>query len=213
MSEHIKSMGLPIKEWSEEDENGLVKYAEVTAFGNTTHTLVDRGNYPQDKFLPNWSQNPLDKHFKNSLWLHLKDTGLKRIDHLAMNQLTGTSKAVSQWYNNILNFKRFWSNDDTIINTDHSGLRAIFMINDDNENVKLTINEPIAGAHKSQIQEFLDYHNGPGVQHVAFSTDDICDSIMQLKSRGKFNLCLKRIFFGTIFSYRSRISRDAVYLL
>lgn len=59
------------------------------------------------------------------------------------------------------------------------------MVNDDNERIKLTINEPIDGSFKSQIQEFIDYHRGPGVQHIAFGTQDICESIIQLKDRGK----------------------------
>lgn len=184
ISDRIKKFGVPIREWTEEDSHGLVKYAQVLAFGDTTHTLVERNNYPGTEFLPNWRQNPLESHLTNSVWCQLPDTGLKRIDHLAMNQLNGTGKQVGQWYNQMLNFKRFWSNDDTIINTDSSGLRAIFMINGDDETVKLTINEPISGSHKSQIQEFLDYHQGPGVQHIAFHTDDICESVMQLENRG-----------------------------
>lgn len=88
-------------------------------------------------------------------------------------------------YNDTLRFDRFWSKDDTVINTDSSGLRAIFMVNDrTTERIKLTINEPIDGRQKSQIQEFLDYHRGPGVQHVAFHTDNICESIVRLKDRG-----------------------------
>ena len=87
-------------------------------------------------------------------------------------------------YIDTLKFKRFWSKDDTVINTDNSGLRAIFIVNDESEKIKMTVNEPISGTHKSQIQEFLDYHRGPGVQHVAFHTSDISESIIKLKDRG-----------------------------
>ena len=96
-----------------------------------------------------------------------------------------------------LQFKRFWSKDDTVVNSVHSGLRSIFMVNDDNERIKLTINEPIDGSFKSQIQEFIDYHRGPGVQHIAFGTPDICESIAQLKDRGR---CTRTIFYGLNYS-------------
>ncbi|UXI22652.1 hypothetical protein NH340_JMT08595 [Sarcoptes scabiei] len=183
-SKRIQSLGLPMKQWSEEDDYGQVNYLQLKAFGNTTHTLVERKDYPIARFLPKWESNPLQNHLEKSVWAKLPNTGLKKIDHLAMNQLTGTGKGVAEWYRNTLNFERFWSNDDTIINTDNSGLRAVFMINDQNETIKLTINEPISGSHKSQIQEFLDYHQGPGVQHMAFYTDDICESIINLRDRG-----------------------------
>lgn len=97
MTEHIRSRGIPVKEWTEEDKNGLVRYAQVTAFGNTTHTLIERNNYPENKFLPNWTANPLQNHLHNSLWSRLPSPGLTTIDHLAMNQLTGTMKTVGQW--------------------------------------------------------------------------------------------------------------------
>lgn len=184
LSKHIRSLGVPLEEWSEADGNGEVRYARVKAFGSTTHTLIERNAYPRDCFLPKWSQNPLDELLAKSLWGRLPPTGLKRIDHLALNQLTGTMNQWAEWYQRTLCFDRFWSKDETVINTPNSGLRSVFMINDKNEDIKLTINEPIQGVHKSQIQEFLDYHRGPGVQHIAFSTDDITDTIAKLKDRG-----------------------------
>ncbi|KAJ6225288.1 hypothetical protein RDWZM_003833 [Blomia tropicalis] len=184
MTEKIRSLSIPIKEWTEEDQDGSVSYAQILAFGSTTHTLIQRNNYPDKHFLPNWRANPLRDNLINSVWSRLPASGLERIDHLAMNQISGTMNKVAQWYADTLQFKRFWSNDDTIINSKNSGLRATFMVNDDNEQIKLTINEPIDGSFKSQIQEFIDYHRGPGVQHIAFSTPNICESIIQLKDRG-----------------------------
>lgn len=183
-TKHIRSLSIPVKEWSEEDQNGTVRYARVNAYGSTTHTLVERNNYPGDKFLPNWGCNPLRDSLSGSIWSRLPPTGLQKIDHLALNQISGTMKQIVQWYMETLKFKRFWSKDDTVVNSEHSGLRSIFMVNDDNECIKLTINEPIDGSFKSQIQEFIDYHRGPGVQHIAFGTQDICESIIQLKDRG-----------------------------
>lgn len=154
-----------------------------------------------DRFLPRWTTNPLSEHYSSSLFSKLPPTLLQNIDHLAMNQVTGTMNNVASWYSETLLFKRFWSKDDTIINSGHSGLKSIFMINDDNEKVKLTINEPIHGSHKSQIQEFLDYHQGPGVQHVAFNTENIEESIIQLKDRGKFHQKSSILFLFQHFLY------------
>lgn len=179
-------MGIDVKEWVDEDNHGKVKYAKLNAFGNTSHTLIERANYPQERFLPKWDQSPLNDSLEKSVWSHLPPVGLQRIDHLALNQYTGTMNKVAQWYQDTLRFKRFWSKDETVINTENSGLRSVFLVNDESERIKLTINEPIQGTRKSQIQEFLDYHNGPGVQHIAFHTDDIVESIKELKKRGTF---------------------------
>lgn len=86
-----------LDEWAEEDQNGLVRYARVRTFGDTTHTLVERNGYPADRFLPRWNANPLETSLGGSLWSRLPDTGLQRIDHLALNQLTGTMKQWAQW--------------------------------------------------------------------------------------------------------------------
>lgn len=94
---HIKSLGIALEEWAEEDSNGLVRYAQLPAFGNTTHTLVERNNYPKEMFLPNWSLNPLEETVEKTLWSRLPQPGLDFIDHLALNQLAGTMKTWAQW--------------------------------------------------------------------------------------------------------------------
>lgn len=96
-TKHIRSLSIPVKEWSEEDQNGTVRYARVNAYGSTTHTLVERNNYPGDKFLPNWGCNPLRDSLSGSIWSRLPPTGLQKIDHLALNQISGTMKQIVQW--------------------------------------------------------------------------------------------------------------------
>lgn len=96
-SKHIRSQSIPIKEWSEEDQNGIVRYARVNAYGSTTHTLVERNGYPGDMFLPNWGSNPLRDSLQGSIWSRLPDTGLQKIDHLALNQVSGTMKQIVKW--------------------------------------------------------------------------------------------------------------------
>lgn len=89
----------------------------------------------------------------------------------------------SNFYIDKLFFHRFWSVDDSQIHTEYSALRSI-VVTDWNENVKMPINEPAKGKRKSQIQEYVDYYNGSGVQHIALNTTDIIGAIKALKSRG-----------------------------
>jgi len=97
LTKHIRSLSIPVNEWTEEDQNGVVRYARVKAYGDTTHTLVERNGYPGEQFLPNWSSNPLRDNLTRSVWSRLPATGLQRIDHLALNQLTGTMQQVVKW--------------------------------------------------------------------------------------------------------------------
>lgn len=91
-------------------------------------------------------------------------------------------KAV-QFYENTLGFHRFWSVDDSIMHTEFSSLRSI-VVADYDENVKMPINEPANGKRKSQIQEYVDYYNGAGVQHIALNTGDVVQTVENMRKRG-----------------------------
>jgi 4-hydroxyphenylpyruvate dioxygenase len=116
-----------------------------------------------------------------SINLILPQVRLHAIDHIVTN--TGNMETIVQWYERILKFKRFWSVDETQIHTKYSALRSIVMTDDD-ENIKMPINEPAHGLRKSQIQEYLEYNQGDGIQHVALSTNNIIDAVASLKKRG-----------------------------
>jgi len=90
---------------------------------------------------------------------------------------------VVEWYEKMLGFHRFWSVDDKTIHTEYSSLRSI-VVTDEKEAVKMPMNEPAPGKKKSQIQEYVEYHGGAGVQHVALNTKDIITSVSQLRARG-----------------------------
>jgi 4-hydroxyphenylpyruvate dioxygenase len=90
---------------------------------------------------------------------------------------------VTQWYENVLQFHRFWSVDDSVIHTKYSSLRSIVVTNFE-ETIKMPINEPAPGIRKSQIQEYVDYNGGAGVQHIALKTEDIIKSVTNLRARG-----------------------------
>lgn len=163
--------------WEEADENGIVRFATLQTYGDTLHTLVDRKNY-NGPFLPGYKASPSD-----ALLSLLPPGKLNFIDHVVGNQPDLQMEAVAKWYEHVLQFHRFWSVDDSQIHTEYSSLRSIVMSNYE-ETVKMPINEPASGKKKSQIQEYVDYYGGAGVQHIALNTDDIVGAIRNLRARG-----------------------------
>jgi 4-hydroxyphenylpyruvate dioxygenase len=164
--------------WEEKDESGSVRFAVIQTYGDTTHTFIERGNY-NGVFLPGYSK-PL---FADPLLAKLPVTNLRFIDHVVGNQPDLQMEDVAKWYETTLMFHRFWSVDDSQIHTEYSALRSIVMANWD-ETIKMPINEPAPGKRKSQIQEYVDYYGGAGVQHVALNTVDIISAVKGMKERG-----------------------------
>ena len=156
------------------DDRGETIIATIKAFGDTNHTFVQRDNY-KGVFLPGYVV------FENNL---IADpTGLIHIDHVVGNQPNGEMQTVCDFYEKVFGWHRFWSADDKDISTDYSALRSIVMANE-NEIIKMPINEPAKGLRKSQIQEFIDYYNSPGIQHIAMSTKDIIETVTKLRDKG-----------------------------
>ncbi|XP_027005736.2 4-hydroxyphenylpyruvate dioxygenase [Tachysurus fulvidraco] len=161
-----------------EDEFGSVKLAVLQTYGDTTHTLVERNGYT-GLFLPGF-HTPL---FRDPLLDQLPCGHLDFIDHVVGNQPDNEMLNVVEWYQKNLLFHRFWSVDDKQLQTEFSALRSIVVANYE-ETVKMPINEPAIGKRKSQIQEYVEYYDGPGVQHIAMNTSDIIKAIRNLKERG-----------------------------
>lgn len=105
------------------------------------------------------------------------------VDHIVGNMGVGDMEPTVKWYESMLDFHRFWSVDDSIMHTEYSALNSI-VVADFDENIKMPINEPAKGKKKSQIQEYVDYYAGAGVQHIALNTKDIIDTITKLRKRG-----------------------------
>ena len=105
------------------------------------------------------------------------------MDHIVGNQPDLEMESACQFYEKCLDFHRFWSVDDKILHTDYSSLRSI-VVTDYDENVKMPINEPAQGKKKSQIQEYVDYYHGPGVQHIALKTNKIIETVEDMRNRG-----------------------------
>ncbi len=160
------------------DEHGSVIVSAVKTYGDTIHTFVQRVDY-KGPFLPGFNKH----HSTEALNKHLPTPGLQFMDHCVGNQPDGEMEPAASWYEKMLDFHRFWSVDDKMLHTEYSALRSV-VVADFDENVKMPINEPANGRRKSQIQEYVDYYGGPGVQHIAMRTDDILTTVTRMKERG-----------------------------
>jgi len=123
--------------------------------------------------------------------------GLKFIDHIVGNQPDKKMMDAAEWYHKHLNFHRFWSVDDKTLHTQYSSLRSIVMA-DWHETIKMPINEPAKGKRVSQIQEYVNYHGGPGVQHIAMNTPDILASVQALRERGMKFLTVPAAYYDDL---------------
>ncbi len=157
---------------SESDEFGSVRLAAIRTYGDTIHTLLNRDEY-RGHFLPGFREEnqPGDP------------IGLQEIDHCVGNVELGHMNEWVGWYEKVLGFTNMVSFDDKDISTEYTALMSKVMASG-NGRVKFPINEPAAGRKKSQIDEFLEFFGGPGVQHVALRTDDILHTVSRLHARG-----------------------------
>lgn len=158
----------------EKDEQGEVVRSGIYTYGETVHIFVERKNY-KGIFLPGY------KEWKSDY--NPEPVGLKYIDHMVGNVGWGEMNQWVKWYEDVMGFVNFLSFDDKQIHTEYSALMSKVMSNG-NGRIKFPINEPAKAAKKSQIEEYLDFYEGPGVQHIAVATDDIIKTVAQLKARG-----------------------------
>ncbi|XP_047511722.1 4-hydroxyphenylpyruvate dioxygenase-like [Pieris napi] len=177
--------------WEESDEHGVVRMAKLKTYGDNTHTLIDRSKY-KGPFLPGYQTVKNDP-----IQIFLPKIGINFIDHIVGNQPDNEMEPAALWYERCLQFHRFWSVEDKKICTEYSALRSIAMANWE-ETVKMPINEPAVGKKKSQIQEYVEYHGGAGVQHIALCTEDIITAIENLRARGVEFLSIPSAYYKII---------------
>ncbi|NQX86277.1 MAG: 4-hydroxyphenylpyruvate dioxygenase [Flavobacteriaceae bacterium] len=158
----------------EEDEFGEIVKAGIHTYGETVHMFIERKNY-NGPFLPGY--RTWESDYKPSA------VGLKYIDHMVGNVGWGEMNLWVKWYEDVMGFENFLSFDDTQIHTEYSALMSKVMSNG-NGRIKFPINEPAEGKKRSQIEEYLDFYEGPGVQHIAVATDDIISTVSQMRARG-----------------------------
>ncbi len=158
----------------EKDEHGEVVRSGIYTYGETVHMFVERKNY-NGVFMPGFI--PWESDYNP------EPVGLKYIDHMVGNVGWGQMNTWVKWYEDVMGFVNFLSFDDKQIHTEYSALMSKVMSNG-NGRIKFPINEPAKAAKKSQIEEYLDFYEDSGVQHIAVATDDIIKTVAQLKSRG-----------------------------
>jgi len=158
----------------EKDEFGEVVKSGIYTYGETVHLFVERKNY-SGTFMPGYVKWESD--------YNPESVGLKYIDHMVGNVGWGEMNTWVKWYEDVMGFVNFLSFDDKQIHTEYSALMSKVMSNG-NGRIKFPINEPAEGKKRSQIEEYLDFYEGPGVQHIAVATDDIITTVSKLKARG-----------------------------
>ncbi|MFB6307570.1 MAG: 4-hydroxyphenylpyruvate dioxygenase [Flavobacteriales bacterium] len=158
----------------EEDENGYVLRSGIRTYGDVVHIFVERKNY-NGTFLPGFKKWESD--------YEPGGVGLKYIDHMVGNVNWNEMDKWVDFYKDVMGFAQLVSFDDQDISTEYSALMSKVMSNG-NERIKFPINEPAEGKKKSQIEEYIEFNNGSGVQHIAVATDDIISTVSEMKKRG-----------------------------
>lgn len=159
-----------------EDEHGRVVTASIATYGDTIHTFVERSDY-DGLFFPGYEA------WENQYWEAPPTSGLQYVDHCVGNVYEGDMDKYVEYYAQVMGFYNMLHFTDQDISTDYSALMSKVMANGD-EKIKFPLNEPAEGKKKSQIEEYLEYYRGPGVQHIALSTDDIISTVRDLRRRG-----------------------------
>ncbi len=183
----------------EEDKNGKVVRSGIYTYGETVHVFVERKDY-EGTFLPGFVQWETPDYNPTS-------TGLKFVDHMVGN--VGWNK-MNHWvsfYENVLGFHNILSFDDNDISTEYTALMSKVMSNG-NGRIKFPINEPAEGKKKSQVEEYLDFYEGEGVQHIAVATDNIIQTVRDLKSRGVEFLRVPETYYDAVSDRVGEIDED-----
>ena len=186
----------------DKDAHGEVVRSGIYTYGETVHIFVERKNY-NGIFLPGyekWESN-----------YNPKPVGLKYIDHMVGNVGWGEMNTWVDYYANVMGFANLISFDDKDISTEYTALMSKVMTNG-NGRVKFPINEPAEGKKKSQIEEYLDFYKGAGVQHIAVATDDILTTVKDMTSRGIEFLYVPGTYYDTVLDRVGEIDEEILKL-
>lgn len=180
------------------DEQGEVVLSAIQTYGDTIHTFVERKNYG-GVFMPGYQKagkTPLNA-----------PVGLKYIDHCVGNVELGAMNKWVRFYEDVMGFKLLVTFDDKDISTEYSSLMSKVVSNGGGY-VKFPINEPAEGRKKSQIEEYLDFYHGPGVQHLALATDNILETVAELRRRGVAFLEVPGTYYENLYERVGEIDED-----
>jgi len=180
------------------DEHGEVVLSSIKTYGDTIHTFVERRNY-KGVFLPGYM--PAKSLMKT------ESIGLKYVDHCVGNVELGKMNSWVDFYEKVMGFSLLVTFDDKDISTEYSALMSK-VVSNGNGYIKFPINEPAEGKKKSQIEEYLDFYNGAGVQHVAIATDDIIHTVGELRRRGVDFLRVPDVYYEDVLDRVGKIDES-----
>lgn len=182
----------------EEDQHGQVVKSGIHTYGETVHIFIERKEY-NGVFLPGYQKWESD--------YNPSDVGLRYIDHMVGNVGWGEMNKWCEFYAKVMGFAQLVSFDDKDISTEYTALMSKVMSNGTGR-IKFPINEPAEGRKKSQIEEYIDFYNGAGVQHVAVATNNIIETVGQLRARGVEFLRVPEIYYDDVLDRVGEIDED-----
>jgi 4-hydroxyphenylpyruvate dioxygenase len=182
------------------DDGGLVRTASLQGYGQTLFKFVERADY-SGAFMPGY------KALSEDTRSAVKPVGLAAVDHIVGNVELGKMNYWVNWFHKTMGFRQIVHYDDKVIHTEYSALMSKVMGNG-NGRIKFPINEPAEGKKKSQIEEYLDYYVGPGVQHIALITGDIVGAVRELKNRGLEFLRVPNAYYDALPGRVGKIEED-----
>lgn len=187
---------------TQKDEYGEVKIAAIRTYGETIHTLVERKNY-HGVFLPGFVAKTSERT--------VTPIGLKYVDHCVGNVELGRMNEWVQFYQDVMGFKLLVTFDDHDISTEYTALMSK-VVSNGNGYIKFPINEPAEGKKKSQIEEYLDFYRGAGVQHIAVATDNIIYTVNELRKNGVDFLYVPETYYEDLMERVGEIKEDIAEL-
>lgn len=180
------------------DEFGEVVISAIQTYGQTIHKFVERKNY-KGVFLPGFQAKKSN--------MPIKSVGLKHVDHCVGNVELGQMNEWVKFYEDVMGFKLLLTFDDKDISTEYSALMSK-VVSNGNGYIKFPINEPAEGKRKSQIEEYIEFYHGPGVQHIAVATDDIISTVTELRARGVEFLYVPDNYYDDVWERVGKINED-----
>ena len=184
------------------DQDGEIIKSAIHTYGDTIHIFVERKNY-HGVFMPGFTE--WKSHYNPS------SCGLKYIDHMVGNVDWGQMNTWAEFYNKTMGFANLITFDDKDISTQYTALMSKVMTNG-NGRIKFPINEPAEGKKKSQVEEYIDFYNGPGCQHIAVATDDIVFTVSEMNKRGVEFLYVPGTYYDTVADRVGDIAEDLALL-
>jgi 4-hydroxyphenylpyruvate dioxygenase len=185
-----------------EDDQGVYETATIRAYGDTTHSFVNRDKY-KGVFAPGFKQLDPDRYSPTTF----RPVGLKAIDHIVVNVEEGKMEEWVHWYERVLGFSQLVHFDDKDISTEYTALMSKVMQNGTGR-IKFPINEPAKAKRRSQIDEYLQFYGGPGVQHIAMATGDIIETVRAMRANDVSFLRVPQSYYDMLPARIGKIDED-----